>query len=87
MYRLFAFLICMYAIQHSSFDVYRLTKILFALCLFLHLSFESVLVYGRLVGITKHTLRTDILNLLEGCNLTLPDVKVDYNRDYLPVGM
>ncbi|KAL6336326.1 hypothetical protein AAG906_014496 [Vitis piasezkii] len=45
------------------------------------------LVYGRLSGITKHTLRTDILNLLEGCNLTLQDVKVDYNRSYFPVGM
>ncbi|RVW39717.1 hypothetical protein CK203_114033 [Vitis vinifera] len=44
------------------------------------------LVYGRLSGITKHTLRTDILNLLEGCNLTLQDVKVDYNRSYFPDG-
>ncbi|RVW98845.1 hypothetical protein CK203_024041 [Vitis vinifera] len=65
------------AIHHCSFDIYILTVFLS----------ESGLVYGRLSGITKHTLRTDILNLLEGCNLTLQDVKVDYNRSYFPVGM
>ena len=68
---------CMKTIHHCSFDIYILTVFLS----------ESGLVYGRLSGITKHTLRTDILNLLEGCNLTLQDVKVDYNRSYFPVGM
>ncbi|KAG7960580.1 hypothetical protein I3843_10G131100 [Carya illinoinensis] len=45
------------------------------------------LVYGRLIGVTRHTLKTDIVNLLEGCKLTLDDVKVDYNRSFSPVGM
>lgn len=45
------------------------------------------LVYGRLTGTTKYTLKTDIVNLLEGCNLSLEDVKVDYNRSYMPNGM
>ncbi|XP_057971968.1 uncharacterized protein LOC131160363 [Malania oleifera] len=45
------------------------------------------LVYGRLVGITKYTLKTDIINMLEGCNLSIEDVKVDYNRSYAPVNM
>ncbi|KAF2311968.1 hypothetical protein GH714_027634 [Hevea brasiliensis] len=45
------------------------------------------MVYGKLFGITRQTLRTDVINLLEGCNLTLDDIKVNYNRDFLPVGM
>ncbi|KAK9290839.1 hypothetical protein L1049_009017 [Liquidambar formosana] len=45
------------------------------------------LVYGKLSGINKHTLKTDIVNLLEGCNLTLNDVKVDYNWNYMPMAM
>ncbi|KAA8516493.1 hypothetical protein F0562_017001 [Nyssa sinensis] len=45
------------------------------------------LVYGRLFGITTHTTKSDILNLLEGCNLGLDDIKVDYNRSYAPTGM
>lgn len=50
-------------------------------------SFGSGLVYGRLTGTTKYTLKTDIVNLLEGCNLSLEDVKVDYYRSYMPNGM
>ncbi|KAM7526273.1 hypothetical protein LguiA_016175 [Lonicera macranthoides] len=45
------------------------------------------MVYGRLSGITKHTIKTDILSLLEGCNLSQDDIKVDYNRIYMPTGM
>ncbi|KAH7513241.1 hypothetical protein FEM48_Zijuj12G0176300 [Ziziphus jujuba var. spinosa] len=45
------------------------------------------LVYGKLYGITRNTLKTDIVNLLEGCNLTLEDVKVDYSRSFTPLGM
>ncbi|KAK6943728.1 hypothetical protein RJ641_024830 [Dillenia turbinata] len=49
---------------------------------------EAGLAYGRLTGITRHTLRSDIVNLLEGCNLTLQDVKVEYNRSFFdPIGM
>ncbi|KAL6133321.1 hypothetical protein ACLB2K_065558 [Fragaria x ananassa] len=44
-------------------------------------------VYGKLVGITRNTLRTDVVNLLEGCNLTLEDVKVHYNGPFIPTGM
>ncbi|CAK9167310.1 unnamed protein product [Ilex paraguariensis] len=45
------------------------------------------LVYGRLTGIARNTTKSDIVNLLEGCNLTMDDVKVDYNRAYSPVAM
>ncbi|POO02460.1 Ribosomal protein [Trema orientale] len=44
-------------------------------------------VYARLHGITRNTLKTDIVNLLEGCNLGLEDVKVDYLRNYNPAAM
>ncbi|KAL2509381.1 Ribosomal protein S24e family protein [Forsythia ovata] len=45
---------------------------------------SSGLVYGRLSGITKHTAKSDVVNLLEGCNLGLDDVKVEYSRSYMP---
>ncbi|KAI8017419.1 putative sugar phosphate/phosphate translocator [Camellia lanceoleosa] len=45
------------------------------------------LVYGKLFGITKHTTKSDIISLLEGCNVNLDDMKVDYNRTYMPTGM
>ncbi|XP_052174451.1 uncharacterized protein LOC127789568 isoform X2 [Diospyros lotus] len=45
------------------------------------------LVFGKLFGISKYTTKKDILNLLEGCNLSLDDLKVDYNRSYTPTGM
>ncbi|KAI4349234.1 hypothetical protein L6164_009851 [Bauhinia variegata] len=49
---------------------------------------DTGLVYGRLQGVNRHTLKTDIINLLEGCNLTLEDVKVDYSRGgYMPLAM
>ncbi|XP_062002065.1 uncharacterized protein LOC133719889 [Rosa rugosa] len=44
-------------------------------------------VYGKLLGITRNTLKTDIVNLLEGCNLRLEDVKVQYNGPFVPSGM
>ncbi|QCD92744.1 uncharacterized protein LOC114182701 isoform X2 [Vigna unguiculata] len=46
---------------------------------------HSGVTYGRLFGIRKHVLKTDIINFLEGCNLTLEDVKLDYNRSLIPV--
>ncbi|KAJ7972479.1 Ribosomal S24E family protein [Quillaja saponaria] len=45
------------------------------------------LAYGRLQGINRYTLKTDIINTLEGCDLTLDDVKVDYSRLYAPLAM
>ncbi|KAK7266955.1 hypothetical protein RIF29_19617 [Crotalaria pallida] len=47
----------------------------------------SGLTYGRLLGIHKHILKTDVINFLEGCNLTLEDVKMDYNRSFTPLAM
>nr|GEW69789.1 N-(5-amino-5-carboxypentanoyl)-L-cysteinyl-D-valine synthase [Tanacetum cinerariifolium] len=43
--------------------------------------------YGKLVGITNNTLKSDVLSLLEECNLTTDDLKVDYNPAYSPTGM
>ncbi|XP_010253414.1 PREDICTED: uncharacterized protein LOC104594694 [Nelumbo nucifera] len=45
------------------------------------------LAYGRLIGFGRNTLKTDIINFLEGCNLTPQDVKVEYNRAFTSVGM
>ncbi|KAE9590233.1 hypothetical protein Lal_00027814 [Lupinus albus] len=47
----------------------------------------SGLIYGKLLGIHRHILKTDVINFLDGCNLTLDDVKMDYNRSFLPLGM
>ncbi|KAG5550065.1 hypothetical protein RHGRI_015131 [Rhododendron griersonianum] len=47
-------------------------------------------VYGKLVGTTKHTTKSDILNFLEDCGLSLDDLRVDYShypRVYMPTGM
>ncbi|KAI7754613.1 hypothetical protein M8C21_018202 [Ambrosia artemisiifolia] len=48
---------------------------------------SSGLVYGKLSGITKYTLKSDVLSLLEECNLSIDDLKVDYNPSYTPMGM
>ncbi|KAK7262999.1 hypothetical protein RJT34_30583 [Clitoria ternatea] len=48
---------------------------------------DAGVTYGRLLGIHRHALKTDIINCLEGCNLTLEDVKVEYNRSFLPLAM
>ncbi|KAE8702494.1 putative Tetratricopeptide repeat-like superfamily protein [Hibiscus syriacus] len=44
-------------------------------------------VYGKLFGATKYTMKSDIISLLEGCNLTPDDIKVSYNRNFFPVAM
>lgn len=44
-------------------------------------------VYAKLFGMSRHTLKTDIVNLLEGCNLTPDDVRFNYNRMFVPMGM
>ncbi|CAN0881433.1 hypothetical protein LINGRAHAP2_LOCUS14236 [Linum grandiflorum] len=41
-------------------------------------------VYGRLFGGGRHTLKTDIINLLEGCNLGIEDIKFSYVRGFTP---
>ncbi|KAM0045446.1 putative nucleotide-binding alpha-beta plait domain superfamily, RNA-binding domain superfamily [Helianthus debilis subsp. tardiflorus] len=48
---------------------------------------SSGLVYGKLSGITKTTLKSDVLSLLEECKLSGDDLKVDYNPSYTPMGM
>lgn len=47
----------------------------------------SGLVYGKLYGNTRNTLKTDMVNLLEGCNLSLDDLKVEYSRIFKPISM
>ncbi|XP_070665835.1 uncharacterized protein [Malus domestica] len=47
----------------------------------------SSLAYGKLLGKSRNTLKTDVVNMLEGCNLRLEDVKVDYNQAFTPMGM
>ncbi|KAJ0714591.1 hypothetical protein HanPI659440_Chr13g0491181 [Helianthus annuus] len=41
----------------------------------------------KLFGITKNTLKSDVLSLLEECKLSIDDLKVDYNPSYTPMGM
>ncbi|VVB12983.1 unnamed protein product [Arabis nemorensis] len=36
--------------------------------------------YGKFSGFSKHTLKSDIMNILEGCNLTPNDLKFSYMR-------
>ncbi|CAN8237455.1 unnamed protein product [Cochlearia groenlandica] len=36
--------------------------------------------YGKILGFSKHTLKSDILNILEGCNVTSDDLKFSYIR-------
>lgn len=45
------------------------------------------LIFGRLVGIDWHMTKTDALTLLEGGNLTVDDIKVAYDRNYIPTEM
>jgi hypothetical protein len=47
----------------------------------------SGLTYAKLSGVHKHALKTDIISFLEGCNLTLEDVKMDYTRNFYPIAM
>ncbi|KAK9127202.1 hypothetical protein Syun_015999 [Stephania yunnanensis] len=53
---------------------------------FLRSSNQSI-VYGRLTGNGPYTMKTDIIHMLEGCDLSLQDVRVEYNRYYDPVAM
>ncbi|KAE8099488.1 hypothetical protein FH972_017468 [Carpinus fangiana] len=53
---------------------------------FLHTP-DTGTVYGKLFGVTRHTLKTDIINMLDGCKLTMDDLKADYNRSFTPMGV
>ncbi|GAA0163564.1 hypothetical protein LIER_19397 [Lithospermum erythrorhizon] len=48
---------------------------------------SSGLCYGRIQNITKYTTRRDVCNLLARCNLNLDDLRVDYDRNFLPTSM
>ncbi|XP_068644909.1 uncharacterized protein, partial [Aristolochia californica] len=39
-------------------------------------------IYGKLTGIGENTLKTDIIHYLEGCDLTIEDVRVEYSRTF-----
>ncbi|KAM0953639.1 putative RNA-binding domain superfamily [Dioscorea sansibarensis] len=45
------------------------------------------LVFAKLSGIGRNTLKTDVINFFEGCDISPEDIKVSYNRAYSPVGM
>ncbi|KAK1400091.1 hypothetical protein POM88_009954 [Heracleum sosnowskyi] len=44
-------------------------------------------VFGAITGITSHMTKNDVLNLLDDCNLTPEDLKVDYTPSFYPSGM
>ncbi|XVE76282.1 hypothetical protein DITRI_Ditri12bG0159500 [Diplodiscus trichospermus] len=44
-------------------------------------------VHARLSGTMRHTMKSDIISLLEGCTLTPDDIKVSYSRSLFPVAM
>lgn len=46
--------------------------------------FYSVISGGNRIG--KNMLKTDIIHYLDKCELSLDDVKIDYNRGYYPMG-
>nr|VDD34806.1 unnamed protein product [Brassica oleracea] len=41
---------------------------------------EGWKLYGKFSGFSKHTLRSDVMNILEGCNVTSDDLKFSYMR-------
>ncbi|KAI3965033.1 hypothetical protein MKX01_013964 [Papaver californicum] len=44
-------------------------------------------VYAKLFGVGKFTTKNDVMSLLESCNLSSEDIKVQYNPMFLPVSM
>ncbi|KAK4783190.1 hypothetical protein SAY86_007564 [Trapa natans] len=48
---------------------------------------SSGAVYAKLSGLMRHTQKSDVLNLLDGCNLNLEDIRVSYTRSFAPIGM
>jgi hypothetical protein len=50
------------------------------------------LVYGKITGrvqpvLGKNMLKTDLIHQLEGCDLSLYDIKFDYNRIFFLTNM
>ena len=64
-----------------------------ALCLLLLsvialiLLYTSDFIYGKLMRISRNTLKSDIINMFEGCKLTPDDIKVDYDKLFSPMAM
>lgn len=54
---------------------------------FLHGRMGTGVVFGKMTGSGRYMLKSDVVHFLEGCNLTVEDVKVDYNRAYNSTGM
>ncbi|KAK4798075.1 hypothetical protein SAY86_030401 [Trapa natans] len=48
---------------------------------------SSGAVYGKLSGLIRYTLKSDVINLLDGCKLNLEDIRVSYTRSFAPIGM
>ncbi|KAK8919063.1 hypothetical protein KSP39_PZI021709 [Platanthera zijinensis] len=44
-------------------------------------------VYAKLTGLGRNTLKTDIIHLLEGSNLSTADVKFVYSNTFTPISM
>ncbi|CAO2839571.1 unnamed protein product [Amaranthus hypochondriacus] len=44
-------------------------------------------IYGKLMGISPNTIKSDIINMFEGCKLTPDDIKVDYDKLFSPMAM
>ncbi|KAI3915834.1 hypothetical protein MKX01_013290 [Papaver californicum] len=44
-------------------------------------------VYAKLFGVGMFTTKNDVMSLLESCNLSSEDIKVQYNPMFLPVSM
>ncbi|CAM8959518.1 unnamed protein product [Rhodiola kirilowii] len=40
-----------------------------------------------LIGTIKNTLRSDVVNLLEGCDLSLEDVRTVYGQTFMPISI
>ncbi|CAK7342882.1 unnamed protein product [Dovyalis caffra] len=47
-------------------------------------SSNTSLAYARFYGVRKHTMKTDIINLFEGSNLTHDNIRFIHNRSYIP---
>ncbi|MCD7467550.1 hypothetical protein HAX54_005050 [Datura stramonium] len=45
------------------------------------------LVYGRISGIGRHTMKSDIISMLGTSKLSLDDIRFDYNLNYAPVAV
>eukprot|EP01018_Ginkgo_biloba_P019891 Gb_33707 [translate_table: standard] len=44
-------------------------------------------IYGRLTGVGRNTLKSDIIHFFDSCGLRPEDIKIAYNRNYSPLGI